>query len=248
MEVCPVTLNMTDSFCVVPVIHISSGRVIRWQGDHPVRYTGANANPLSMALQWAARGARHLHVVDLDASHGRMSVVPALLMAMSKRPIAISVGGGIYNVETAQQRMAYGATHLVAGSLLAQDHMTRRVARVVGSQRLWGSFLVANGALVAPDAAQRLDNARRHGITTIILTARHPENMAHPNNLRLIEAVRRQGFSVWTSGQIDDVQDIIPMYQAGAQGVLIGRALHEGLLSVDGIRSAMEQLGAHIIA
>ena len=236
------------AFRIVPVIHISSGRVIRWQGDHPVRYTGPYANPLSMALQWASKGARHLHVVDLDASHGRMSVVPALLMAIAARPIKISVGGGIRDIATAQQRLAYGASHVVTGSLLEQGAVLRKVVKAAGPGRVWGSLLVQNGEVSSHSASLMIDNARRSGISTVILTARAPENMAQSSNLRLIEALCREGFSVWTSGQIDDVRDIVPMYQAGACGVLIGRALHEGLLSVAAIADAVKRAGDDITA
>ena len=180
---------------------------------------GPLANPLSMALQWAAQGTRHLHVVDLDASYGRMSVVPALLMAMMTRSIQISVAGGIRDIPTARERLTYGASHVVTGSLLTLPSVLRKVAQAAGPGRLWGSLYVQDGVMVSASADIVANNARGAGIKNLILTARHPENMAQPGNLRIIEHLRHEGFNVWTSGQISDVRDIIPMYQAGAQGV-----------------------------
>jgi phosphoribosylformimino-5-aminoimidazole carboxamide ribonucleotide (ProFAR) isomerase len=72
--------------------------------------------------------------------------------------------------------------------------------------------------------------------------------MSWPDNLATIQRFQHLGFHVWTSGQIGDVHDILPMYEAGVQGVLIGRALHEGSLSYSALAHELEQAGSHITA
>ncbi len=242
-------MAQSGSFSIVPVMHISSGRVIRWQGGQPAQYVGSLSNPLAMALHWARQGIRQLHVVDLDAAYGRMSVIPALLMAMKNQPIAISVGGGIRDKQTADSLVGYGASRIVSGTMLHQPSALRQIAQSVGYERVWGSVDVQEGRLVS---AQTVDavayQAHYAGVGTLLLTAQAPATMAQADNLHVVRQFQDRGFHVWTAGQIDSLQDILTMYRAGVQGVLIGRALHEGALSYWALAGEVQRVSAHITA
>ncbi|OLZ10492.1 HisA/HisF-related TIM barrel protein [Sulfobacillus thermosulfidooxidans] len=237
-------MSTPSPFNIVPVMHISSGRVIRWQGDHFIRCHGIEANPLSLALHWLQQGAHQLHVIDLDAAQGRASVVPALLLALMNKSAQVSVGGGIHNVCTAKERLSYGASHIVVGSLLADPLLLHKVVRAVGLPRIWGSIPVENGNGID----HHITHAKEAGLHNLVLVAQSPYTMAEPANLRLIEKLTQDGFTIWTSGQIHHSHELVTMYQAGAKGAFISRALHDGSLRVDSIAEDIQRAGAHMSA
>ena len=219
------------TFEVIPVIHISSGRVIRWEGDHFVRCHGIESNPLSLALHWVGQGATQIHVVDLDAVNNRVSAVPALMLALKNFPVRMSLAGGIHSLGVAKERLSYGISPLVVGSLLDSPAIREKVVSSLGTQNVWGSIDVTRGRL--PWA--RLHNAINAGLNTLVLTARSPDILATGDILRFIEDRTRDGISIWASGQIREYQDLLTMARAGCRGALLSRALHEGALTIDGV-------------
>ncbi|MCS7050278.1 MAG: HisA/HisF-related TIM barrel protein, partial [Thermomicrobium sp.] len=82
---------------VIPAIDLRGGRCVRLvQGDF-ARETVYSDDPVSVARLWASRGARWLHVVDLDGARAGQPVQLALIerVVRSVPDLAVQVGGGV---------------------------------------------------------------------------------------------------------------------------------------------------------
>ncbi len=227
-------MSRSSSFDIIPVLHIASGQVIRWEGDHFVRCQGGDSNPLSVALHWIRQGATKLHLVDLDAVYNRVSAAPALVLALRNFSVRTSLAGGIHSLSTAKERLSYGASSLVVGSLLDRPNKLAKVVSSLGPRPIWGSIDLSERALVS----SRLQNAANAGIRTLVLSARTPDILSTSHTFGLIHDLVHDGASIWASGQICDYQLLLALRQAGCQGALISRALHERTLTLDGIAQA----------
>lgn len=106
-----------------PAIDLRDGRCVRlFQGDFAAE-TVYDEDPVRVARDFAAAGARRLHVVDLDAartgtSHQR-EVVAAVCAAVPG--VAVQVGGGVRDAGAAEALLRAGAARVVVGTAAVED-------------------------------------------------------------------------------------------------------------------------------
>ena len=88
----------TTPFEILPAIDLRGGRVVRLrQGDFE-RETAYEARPAAVAAEFAAAGARWLHVVDLDGARSGVpahaDVIATIVAAVGERT-QVEVAGGL---------------------------------------------------------------------------------------------------------------------------------------------------------
>lgn len=105
-------------------IDLSKGSAVRLiQGDFDrVSHYG---DPLALADDFLRRGARHLHVVDLDAARsGERSNAPAIeaIASLARRSGAtVEVGGGVRRLKDARILIDAGIDRVVVGTAAVAD-------------------------------------------------------------------------------------------------------------------------------
>jgi phosphoribosylformimino-5-aminoimidazole carboxamide ribotide isomerase len=100
-----------------PSIDLRDGQVVRLaRGDYDAQ-TVYSDDPIAVAREFDAAGARWIHVVDLDAAlnggNPNLSVIEAICANVQAR---VQTGGGVRSVDDASARFAAGATRVVIGS------------------------------------------------------------------------------------------------------------------------------------
>jgi phosphoribosylformimino-5-aminoimidazole carboxamide ribotide isomerase len=223
---------------VYPAIDIRDGRCVRLvEGDFS-RETAFDADPVDAATRWAAAGAEWLHVVDLDgATAGRPVNTESVRRIRAAVQVPIQLGGGLRSegdLAAAFQldidRAILGTAALGTGDLVkvALERWGDRIA--VGLDARDGR-LAANGWLEqteidAIDAARRL---RFEGVQHVVFTdIRRDGTLSGPNIDALAEMVATLRTGVIASGGIGRIDDVRAVAEAGAAGVVIGRALYDG--------------------
>ena len=87
---------------IIPAIDLKDGQCVRLRQGLMEDSTVFSDDPVAMAAQWVAAGARRLHLVDLNGAFAgepvNGEVVRAIARAYPKLPIQI--GGGIRSLET----------------------------------------------------------------------------------------------------------------------------------------------------
>jgi phosphoribosylformimino-5-aminoimidazole carboxamide ribotide isomerase len=105
-----------------PSIDLRDGQVVRLaRGDYDVQ-TVYGSDPVAIAREFDAAGARWIHVVDLDAAlnggNPNLSAIEAICANVQAR---VQTGGGVRSVEDASARFAAGATRVVIGSAAVEQ-------------------------------------------------------------------------------------------------------------------------------
>lgn len=244
---------MSD-FEVVPAIDLVGGRVVRLERGELERKHVYADDPTAVARDWAARGARRLHVVDLDRSiRGDVGQVDVIARLVDAVEVPVQVAGGIREPGTAADWIARGADRIVVGAhaLLADPGL------LSGMVERFGGRLVA--ALDAKDGEIRtagwlggsgidlLDAARslaEAGVGRFLCTDIARDGMLTGPNLELLASVAEAADApVLASGGVKDASDVrrlAALAPRGVEGVIVGRALYEGTLSLD---DALEAVG-----
>ena len=220
------------------------------QGDYD-RETVFGEDAVAIAQQWAALGASHLHLVDLDgAREGQprnLSVVAAILRAVN---LACELGGGIRDEQMIRQLLDLGLRRLVIGTLaIRQPEWFRNMCRQFPGRLVLGidardGKVATHGWLQTSDmaATQLARQFSNEPIAAIIYTDIATDGMlAGPNVAAMAQMQAAVDRPVVASGGVTTSEDVARLAAAGLAGCIIGRALYEGTITLPDALAAAGQ-------
>lgn len=233
-----------------PAIDLVAGKVVRLsRGDRSKMDVYAD-DPVAVARDFAARGARWIHVVDLSATFGEGEEAlcanhRAIEGICRLEGVSVDVGGGVRSIESIERLVEVGVGRIALGTVLVRDpELARRaVAR-------FGELLVADVA--ARDGRVRV-NGWREGADVLVerlvgdlatMGFRHLvfTDIARDGMQTGIDAdayvrmARLAGFPIIASGGIAGLEDIRTLAELGprlVEGAICGRALFEGNFTLE---------------
>lgn len=238
-----------SEFIVYPAIDVRDGAVVRLrQGDYAAE-TRYPADPLALAKQYAAAGAKWLHLVDLDAARaGGYTLAPLLGRIKRETRLKVQTGGGVRSEADVQALLEAGADRVVIGSLAVRE--PARVAEWVGrlgAERItlaldtrrdelgrWRlpvhGWTEAGGRELDTLASAYADLGLRHLLCTDIAR----DGMLSGPNIELYRYLcgRFPHLAVQASGGARDVADVAAAREAGCGGIVLGKALLDGQLDL----------------
>ena len=236
-------------FTVYPAIDVREGRVVRLaQGDY-ARETVYGHDPLDIARLYASQGADWLHLVDLDAARaGGYTLQPLLREICAFTGLKVQTGGGVRSREDVRRILEAGASRVVVGSLAVQqsaqvlewigefgaERITVALDARQDEQGVWRlpvhGWTETAAATLDELAARFAAGGLQHLLSTDIardgmLTGPNADLYAH-----LAEIA--PSLQVQASGGVREVADIAAAKRQGCAGIVLGRALLEGKLSL----------------
>lgn len=234
---------------VYPAIDLMDGRAVRLRQGDPTRRTTVGDDPVEVARRWAAEGAAWLHVVDLDgALGGRMRHLALIERICGAIAIPVQVGGGLRSPQDLRAALAAGAARAVVATAALEGGRLADMVDAIGDRL--AVALDARGGQVAvegwqrttglgvAEAASRLAQA---GVGRLIYTDAARDGMLGGPDLEGLAAVIAvAGVPVIASGGIRTLDDLRAAEAVGAEGVIVGRALYDGALT---LRDALAALG-----
>ncbi len=227
---------------VLPAIDLRDGRCVRLiqgQYDRQITY---NDDPIEQARQFHADGARWLHIVDLDGAKAGHPINTESIAAIADLGLLqIEVGGGLRDETTIRQLLDLGATRVIIGTKAVTDfEWFKQMARAFPGQIVLGldarDATISTHGWLEDSARSVLEFAIVAGelpLAAIVYTDIAKDGMLTGPNLErtraLVEAVETP---VIASGGVKEVQDIRNLKPLGVAGVIVGRSLYEGTLTV----------------
>ena len=237
---------------IYPAIDLRNGQCVRLFQGKADQETVYYENPVEPARIWKAQGANHLHVVDLDgAFSGNSSNLDAVRSIMEVDGLKVQLGGGMRDDQSVKQALNLGLERIIVGtractepewvSHLVQEYGNDRI--VVGIDAKDG--MVATKGWVETMNVSALDLAmqlQELGVRWIIHTDVATDGaMKGPNlnaQIKMAEAVPL--CKVIASGGVTNEKDIadlkdLSLKSTNLEGVIIGRALYEGTVSLENL-------------
>ena len=108
---------------LLPAIDIRSGRVVRLSQGERSRQKVYGSDPVALAEQFCAEGAKWIHVVDLDRAFGtgdNSSEVRRLASRMAAKT-RLQLGGGLRSMDAIREALDLGFSRAVIGTAAASD-------------------------------------------------------------------------------------------------------------------------------
>ncbi len=245
---------------IVPAIDIRGGKCVRlFQGDY-ARETVFGDRPADMARRWIDEGAEALHLVDLDgARSGRSeneSAVALVLAEVAKastskgRKIVVDLGGGIRDETAVALWVEAGVDRVILGTAAIEKPELIDAAAKRFPGRVWVGIDARDGKVAvdgwtrttARDAADVACDAARRGAAGIVYTDIGRDGTGGGVNVEATAALAdRVSIPVFASGGVhsaDDVARLKKVESRGVVGVIVGRALYDGAVTLGALLQA----------
>ena len=227
---------------VIPAVDIRGGRCVRLREGRADAETVYFDDPLKAARLWASAGARLIHVVDLDGAFEGQPVNFGLVAEIARAlEVPVEVGGGVRSEETVERYLGAGVERVVIGTRALREPgwfaaLCRRFpGRVVAGVDARGGKVAVEGwaetsQVDAIEFARRLDEARPGAI--IFTDVATDGTMKGPNLRALERLLETVATPVVASGGIASLEDVRRVAALGVEGMIIGKALFDGALSL----------------
>ena len=233
-----------------PAIDLIAGNVVRLQRGERSRMDVYSTDPVAVAEDFARRGAKWIHVVDLSATFEEdeeaCAANWAAIRAICRVPgICVDTGGGVRDLAAVDRLAQVGAKRIAIGTALVRNpSFAAQVAREFGE--LVVADVAARDGVVRVNGwregeqvslAELVGNLTSLGFRHLVYTDIARDGMQTGVD---VEAYRRvadiAGFPVVASGGIASLSDVRALADAGTdviEGAITGRALYEGAFSLE---------------
>lgn len=231
---------------VIPAIDVKEGKCVRLTQGKFSEETVYSEDPSQVALRWQNKGAKYLHVVDLDgAMQGKLvnfKTVEAMTMDLL---VPFEYGGGLRDFESIEKALSLGADRVVLGTMAYEseefiaDAAREFKKRVIVSIDARGGIVAVHGWTEdsSVDPVFLAKKVKKMGINTIVYTDILVDGTLKGPNFKAIESlVDSIRMSVIVSGGISkkgDAQKLKALEYKGVVGMIIGKALYTGDIKLE---------------
>jgi phosphoribosylformimino-5-aminoimidazole carboxamide ribotide isomerase len=227
-------------FRVIPAVDLKNGKVVRLRQGKEYEVTVELENPLEVAKNWIKKGAKVLHVIDLDgAFRGKLRHEDIILQIAEL--CEVQVGGGIRDLNIAKRLLDYGVKRVILGTLAVKDvnsvkrfaeEYAGRVMIAIDSKK---DKVVVEGWKKATDFTPlELAKLYEDCDVSLLYTNVDVEGLVSGVELEKIRwVVENTNLPVYVAGGISSKEEVKAIKEVGAVGVVIGSALYTGKLKFE---------------
>ena len=232
---------------IIPAIDLMDGQVVRLYKGNPENKTIYSENPVEIAKNWESAGADILHIVDLDATLGSGENLKTIREISKNTSLPLQVAGGLRNEEKISEVLDF-ASRVVIGTIAMQlkeseqNNILSNFIETFGNERIVISIDHIDGKIVTHgwqtntgidlyDATSEFVN---YGFTEFLTTNVSKDGtLEGPDFESLKKICQIENCNAIASGGISNMQDISDVNEINPFGVILGKALYEGLVSIE---------------
>ena len=240
---------------IIPAIDLRGGRCVRLAQGRATDETVYSENPVRVARRWYDEGAEMLHIVNLDGALSKKDAdnLKALERILYEVNIPVQFGGGVRSADDVRRLDELGATRIVIGTTAVEnpvllEHIVDQFGStiVVGIDAREGRVALRGweklSQLEPVALAQRVAEM---GVERIVYTDISRDGMMTGVNLEATRQIAEaSGLKVRASGgvaSLDDIYALRELEPSGVDSVIIGKALYEGLFTLEEALDAAEE-------
>ncbi len=236
---------------LIPAIDIIGGKCVRLSKGDFAQMKVYNEKPLEVAFQFQDAGLQRLHLVDLDgAKSGKVQNWKVLETIAGKTSLEIDFGGGIKTQKDVEIIFNSGALMATVGSIAVKDEpLLSQWLDLFGKDKfLIGADVKEEKIAVA--GWQETSDVWIHdfihkymekGVLQFFCTDVSKDGQLEGPSVELYKNLLEKfpSLQLIASGGVSNLNDLDALRQAGCSGVIIGKAIYEG-------RITLKQLSAYM--
>ena len=236
---------------IIPAIDIIDGKCVRLtQGDYTQKKE-YHANPVEVAGRFEDAGITRLHLVDLDgAKQKRIINLKVLNEIAAQTSLQIDFGGGVQSADDLELAFANGAHQITGGSIAVKDpEMFQNWVKNHGPEKIILGADVKSGYIAISGWQERsetklfdfLEYYTQRSIKYVICTDVSKDGLLAGPAIELYKKIIQQFPDLYliASGGVTTLRDLDKLKSIGVSGVIIGKAIYEGKITLKELNEFM---------
>ncbi|MBE7005161.1 MAG: 1-(5-phosphoribosyl)-5-[(5-phosphoribosylamino)methylideneamino]imidazole-4-carboxamide isomerase [Ruminococcaceae bacterium] len=227
---------------IFPAIDLFEGKAVRlYQGDY-AQMTVYSEHPGELAEAFAAAGATHIHIVDLEGSKSGETPNFDVVRAIKERSGAFcEVGGGVRSMAVVDRYLNAGLDRVILGTAAVTDEAFLRAAvekycgKIAVGVDICDGFVAIHGwtERSAEQAFAFCEKLQALGVKTLICTDISRDGAMRGANRRLYQELSdRLSLQIVASGGVSTLDDVRALAAMGLSGAIIGKAYYTGAINL----------------
>ena len=223
---------------IFPAIDLYGGKAVRlYKGDY-AQMTVYNDNPVAVAKDFAAAGAKYIHVVDLEgAKSGDTPNLSVVCDIKKQSGLFCEIGGGVRSMQVVDRYMQAGIDRVILGTAalndpaFLQEAVTKYGEKIAVGVDLKDGFVAVKGWTEKSDmpAFAFCEKMQKIGVKTIICTDISKDGAMQGCNHDLYrEMSEKFTMQIIASGGVSTLDDVAVLRQMNLYGAIIGKAYYTG--------------------
>jgi len=224
---------------IIPAIDLKDGQAVRLvQGDYGKK-TVYNPDPVKVAKNFEAMGAKYLHVVDLDgAKDGNTANTETIRRIRAAIGIPIQLGGGIRTAETVAMYLDdIGINRVILGTIaVSNPEFVKQMIDLHGAEKIVVGVDARNGKVATEgwlsdstiNYLEFIERMKSMGVEYLVVTDISRDGMLTSPNWEMYEKI--EGIKFVVSGGVAEEGHI--QKARSYYAIIVGKAFYEGRIDL----------------
>ena len=225
-----------------PAIDLYQGKAVRLlRGDY-AQMTVYSEDPASIGEDFAAQGAGHIHLVDLEGAENGGTPNLATVCEIKRRSgLFCEIGGGIRSEAVIRAYLEAGLDRVILGTAAVENEGLLREAVAQYGEKIAVGVDLRDGKVAIKgwkettelDAFAFCEKMQTLGVSTIICTDISRDGAMKGTNRELYrDLAARFSLNFTASGGVSTLEDIRALAALGLYGAIIGKAYYTGAINL----------------
>ena len=229
---------------IIPAVDLMDGKVVRLTKGNFTTSKIYSDDPVKIAKDWQEKGAKRIHIVDLDgAKTGECKNLDIVREITKELKIPLELGGGVRSFDAIQRVLDCGVRWVILGTkvLLDEDFLKDVVLsfpdRIIVSVDVKNEKIYIKGWKedLTNDIFTFFENLKDMKISSLIVTDIQKDGTLKGVDVEFFtEICRKSPIPIIVAGGVSSLKDIKQLSAIkGIEGVIIGKALYEGRIDLE---------------
>ena len=225
-----------------PAIDLYERKAVRlFKGDY-AEMTVYSDNPIEIARDFEAKGAKFIHIVDLEgAKNGETPNFDTVKEIAQNTGLFCEIGGGIRSLDTVEKYLSAGLDSVILGTAAVNDEVFLRNAVNKYGDKIAVGVDIKDGFVAVKGWTEKseyscfdfCEKMREIGVKTLICTDISRDGAMKGTNRQLYrELSEKFDMNITASGGVSSIDDIKALRQLDLYGAIIGKAYYIGAIDL----------------
>ncbi len=227
---------------IFPAIDLFDKKAVRlYKGDY-AQMTVYSENPIEIARDFEAAGAKFIHMVDLegarDGSTPNLAIVADVAQSTS---LFVEIGGGIRDMKTVETYLDAGVSRVILGTAAVNNEEFLREAVATYKEKIAVGADVKDGYIAIKGWLEQsaytleafMEKMQSIGVGTVICTDISKDGAMKGTNRELYRRLsERFRMNIVASGGVSTLEDVKALADMNLYGAIIGKAYYTGAIDL----------------
>ena len=227
---------------IFPAIDLYERKAVRlFKGDY-AEMTVYSDNPIEIARDFEAKGAKFIHIVDLEgAKNGDTPNFDIVKEIAQNTGLFCEIGGGIRSIDTVEKYLNAGLDRVILGTAAVNDEEFLRTAVEKYGDKIAVGVDIKDGFVAVKGWTEKssyscfdfCEKMRKIGVKTLICTDISRDGAMKGTNRELYKELSEKfDINITASGGVSSIEDIKALRSLNLYGAIIGKAYYIGAIDL----------------